>query len=125
MTESLRETSTKTTNTSSLKNLVGASFRTDSIAPLLATLAGKQRTLVRKSTRLAVSSASLLPWMMNQGVDVAMTDYRTIEVVVGDDPYAWKGIDPPPHPVFLRPTGGAVNADELATDLRAADVADG
>lgn len=71
-----------------------------------------------------MSSASLLPWMMNQGVDVAMTDYRTVEVVVGDDPYAWKGIDPPPHPVFLRPTGGAVNADELATDLRAADVAD-
>lgn len=50
---------------------------------------------------------SLLPWDSKGTGTVpigafATLDYRTV-VPVGEDPYAWKGYDDPPHEVFVRP----------------------
>lgn len=64
-----------------------------------------------------MSSSSLLPWMMAEGVDIGIQDYRTVEIVVGEDPYAWKGVAEPPHAVFLRPTSGSANADDVRAEL--------
>lgn len=59
---------------------------------------------------------SLLPWTpftefvernqdRNEGVDVAVLDYRNV-VPIGPDPYAWKGYDTCPDRVLIRPAAG-------------------
>ena len=64
---------------------------------------------------------SPLPWMMEKGIDVGTTDYRTVVQTSGSDPYAWRGVTEPPTHTFVRPRAGAQNAD----DVRAALEADG
>ncbi len=46
---------------------------------------------------------SLLPWELRTGERVATCDRRCIVPVVGPDPYAWKGYEPPSGGVWLRP----------------------
>jgi len=38
-----------------------------------------------------MSAESFLPWRYEEGVSMAMQDYRDIVMVAGEDPYAWKG----------------------------------
>jgi phytanoyl-CoA hydroxylase len=45
---------------------------------------------------------SLLPWSMREGERVATADRRNIILVAGEDPYAWKGLEPAPQDVWLR-----------------------
>jgi len=60
---------------------------------------------------------SPLPWMMEQGIDVGTTDYRTIVSTSGTDPYAWRGVTEPPSTTFVRPNAGQKNADDVRADL--------
>lgn len=46
---------------------------------------------------------SLLPWQIKEGETPASADRRNVTLVAGTDPYAWKGYDPLPERVFLRP----------------------
>ena len=46
---------------------------------------------------------SLLPWSIKEGETAATADRRCIVPVAGIDPYAWKGYDPAPRNVWLRP----------------------
>jgi ectoine hydroxylase-related dioxygenase (phytanoyl-CoA dioxygenase family) len=46
---------------------------------------------------------SLLPWSLKEKESVATADRRCIVPVAGVDPYAWKGYDPTPQNVWLRP----------------------
>jgi ectoine hydroxylase-related dioxygenase (phytanoyl-CoA dioxygenase family) len=46
---------------------------------------------------------SLLPWSLKEKETVATADRRCIVPVAGVDPYAWKGYDPAPQNVWLRP----------------------
>ncbi len=64
------------------------------------------------------SAASLLPWMVRDGLDIGVADYRVVVPVTGDDPYADRGLEDPPEQVFLRPAGGEyTDAQEIiATD---------
>jgi phytanoyl-CoA hydroxylase len=64
---------------------------------------GTRRSLVNHY----MSSASLLPWMIRKDLNVATADMRRVVPVHGEDPYAWKGIDPSPTEVFVRPFTGA------------------
>lgn len=54
---------------------------------------------------------SPLPWMMQDGVDVATADYRTITAVSGHDPYPERGITDPPTTTFVRPREGSFDVD--------------
>jgi ectoine hydroxylase-related dioxygenase (phytanoyl-CoA dioxygenase family) len=45
---------------------------------------------------------SLLPWSLKEGESVATADRRSVILVAGTDPYAWKGYDNPPQNVWLR-----------------------
>ena len=54
---------------------------------------------------------SPLPWLFGDGVDVGNSDYRKIVMTSGDDPYAERGLTPPPSQVFVRPATGDFNAD--------------
>lgn len=60
---------------------------------------------------------SPLPWMMEKGIDVGTADYRTVVQTSGDDPYAWRGTEPPPQQTFVRPNAGAQNADDVRRSL--------
>ena len=60
---------------------------------------------------------SPLPWMMEKGIDVGTSDYRTVVVTSGEDPYAWRGITAPPAQTFVRPKSGAANADDVRANL--------
>lgn len=62
---------------------------------------------------------SPLPWMMEQGIDVGTTDYRTVVQTSGEDPYAWRGVTAPPAQTFVRPNAGAANADDVRAALEA------
>jgi len=58
-----------------------------------------------------------LPWMVRQGVDVGVVDYRAIVPVVGDDPYPYRPIEAGGDRVFLRPASGTfVDAQEIIAD---------
>ena len=46
---------------------------------------------------------SLLPWQVKPGESAATADRRAIVPVAGVDPYAWKGYEPSPEKVWLRP----------------------
>lgn len=46
---------------------------------------------------------SLLPWSIAEGERPANADRRNIVLVAGRDPYAWKGYEPSPKNVWLRP----------------------
>jgi len=51
------------------------------------------------------NSWSLLPWAPTKtvpGQDIPTLDNRTVTVVAGDDPYAWRGTSKTPSSVFLR-----------------------
>jgi phytanoyl-CoA hydroxylase len=50
---------------------------------------------------------SLLPWSIKEGEHPAMADRRAIVPVAGTDPYAWKGFEPSPERVWLRPCKAA------------------
>jgi hypothetical protein len=63
---------------------------------------GTRRSLVNHY----MSTASNLPWLVHKGWDIGTTDNRTVTVVAGDDPSAWKGITAPPSEVFVRPAQG-------------------
>ncbi len=67
--------------------------------------AGTRRALVNHY----MSSSSLLPWMVVPKLNIATADSRRIVAVHGDDPYGWKGIDPSPSEVFVRPHTGSWN----------------
>jgi len=60
---------------------------------------------------------SPLPWMMEQGIDVGTSDYRTVVQTSGDDPYAWRGVASPPSKTFVRPSSGSQNADDVRASL--------
>lgn len=45
---------------------------------------------------------SLLPWKVETGQSAATADQRSVMLVAGSDPYAWKGYDNPPRDVWLR-----------------------
>ena len=51
------------------------------------------------------NSWSLLPWAPTKtvpGQEIPVLDNRTVTVVAGDDPYAWRGVSQTPSSVFLR-----------------------
>ena len=54
---------------------------------------------------------SPLPWMMQDGIDVATADYRTVISVGGADPYPERGITDPPSAAFVRPRAGSIDID--------------
>jgi ectoine hydroxylase-related dioxygenase (phytanoyl-CoA dioxygenase family) len=49
------------------------------------------------------NSWSLLPWQVREGETPASADRRCVIQVAGSDPYAWKGYEPNPENVWLRP----------------------
>ncbi len=53
-----------------------------------------------------MSTASLLPWGFNGAPNAAMHDMRTVVVVSGEDPHAWRGYVDPPSSTFVRPATG-------------------
>ena len=57
-----------------------------------------------------MSAESLLPWFPEKDVGMAVTDYRDIVMVAGEDPYAYKGT-PTLHTPFVRPDGQGGCAD--------------
>ena len=84
------------------------------------------RSLPNRSTRRRMALVnhymnawSPLPWMMEQGIDVGTTDYRTIVPTSGTDPYAWRGVSDPPLQTFVRPNAGSQNADDVRANLQA------
>jgi phytanoyl-CoA hydroxylase len=46
---------------------------------------------------------SLLPWSLKDGERPANADRRCVVPVSGSDPYAWKGYEPAPDTVWVRP----------------------
>jgi len=60
---------------------------------------------------------SLLPWSLKEGEYPAMADRRSVILVAGSDPYAWKGYDNPPQNVWLRTC-------KATEELKKADTAD-
>ncbi len=54
-----------------------------------------------------MSARSMLPWSI--GATHAPDDFRDIEMVAGDDPYAWRGIDDKTFP-FIRPEDPTMGA---------------
>jgi ectoine hydroxylase-related dioxygenase (phytanoyl-CoA dioxygenase family) len=62
--------------------------------------AGYRRALVTHY----MSARSLLPWSLG-APPVPREDYRDIELVAGEDPYAWKGVCDESRP-FVRPPDG-------------------
>jgi ectoine hydroxylase-related dioxygenase (phytanoyl-CoA dioxygenase family) len=52
-----------------------------------------------------MSAESLLPWRSpKEGEHMAITDYRDIVMIAGQDPYAWKGVENRAKP-HVRPSG--------------------
>jgi phytanoyl-CoA hydroxylase len=49
-----------------------------------------------------MNAYSLLPWAVKEGEHVAIADRRCIVMVAGEDPYEWKGYEPPEQNVWLR-----------------------
>jgi phytanoyl-CoA hydroxylase len=86
------------------------------------------RSLKNRSTRTRralvnhyMSAWSPLPWLVDRGIDVAMADNRAITMVVGDDPYEWRGIVTPPERTMVRPRSGKWSApDPLYVDTSVA-----
>jgi len=85
------------------------------------------RSLVNRSDRRRMALVnhymnawSPLPWMMHEGIDVGTTDYRTVVQTSGDDPYAWRGVEPP-RQAFVRPRTGDRNADDVQAALTSTD----
>jgi hypothetical protein len=51
-----------------------------------------------------MSAESLLPWMaFEEGMRLAVADYRDIVMIAGRDPYAYKGVEDIAQP-SVRPT---------------------
>lgn len=64
-------------------------------------LSGYRRVLVNHY----MSAQSLLPWRApKEGEHMAVTDYRDIVMIAGEDPYAWKGLENLAKP-YIRPSG--------------------
>ena len=61
------------------------------------------QTLRRVLVNHYCNAWSLLPWSIKEGETAATADRRCIVPVAGIDPYAWKGYDPAPRNVWLRP----------------------
>jgi hypothetical protein len=57
-----------------------------------------------------MSAESLLPWFPEKDVGMAMTDYRDIVMVTGEDPYSYKGT-PTLHTPFVRRMAGRRRLD--------------
>ncbi|MGI8906115.1 MAG: phytanoyl-CoA dioxygenase family protein [Candidatus Sumerlaeaceae bacterium] len=49
-----------------------------------------------------MNAYSLLPWELKEGERVAIADRRSIILVAGTDPYAWKGYEQPGMEIYLR-----------------------
>lgn len=49
-----------------------------------------------------MNAYSLLPWSLKEGEHVANADRRSVVMVAGTDPYAWKGYEEPPQEVWVR-----------------------
>jgi hypothetical protein len=63
------------------------------------------------------SAWSPLPWLVREGHDIGVADYRAIVPVVGEDPYPERGIEDAPGTVFLRPASGHyTDAQEIIGD---------
>jgi len=63
------------------------------------------------------SASTPLPWLVRDGLDIGVADYRSIVSVVGDDPYPERGVEPPPGKTFLRPASGSyTDAQEIISD---------
>ena len=60
---------------------------------------------------------SPLPWLVRDGMDIGVADYRAVVPVVGDDPYPERGLADPPSTVFLRPSGGEYTDAQEIVDL--------
>lgn len=59
-----------------------------------------------------MNAYSLLPWSVEPGERVATADRRCVVMVAGTDPYEWKGYDPPPSQVYLRPCKASEDGTE-------------
>jgi Phytanoyl-CoA dioxygenase (PhyH)/Polyketide cyclase / dehydrase and lipid transport len=86
------------------------------------------RSLKNRSTRTRralvnhyMSAWSPLPWLVARGIDVAVEDNRAITMVVGEDPYEWRGLVTPPQRTMVRPHVGSWSApDPLYVDTSVA-----
>lgn len=54
---------------------------------------------------------SLLPWQVREGESVASADRRCVVPVAGTDPYAWKGYEPAPRRIWVRPCKASQELD--------------
>jgi phytanoyl-CoA hydroxylase len=63
---------------------------------------GTRRALVNHY----MSATSLLPWTLDDGLDVGTMDMRNVVHVSGVDPYPWKEYEPSPNITLVRPATG-------------------
>lgn len=75
-----------------------------------------------------MSAESLLPWRRDENSSMALTDYRDIVMIAGEDPYAYKGLEEIAK-AYVRPDGEGGCADwnnakqKQMAEEHAADVA--